>query len=154
MGERCIAAGYSNTNSDAVSLFHFPRDLSLRKKWNKQVQRTGADWKDATEYSVLCSDHFTSNSFEMDSFLAAGFGMAKKKHLKPDAIPMIFHRPTAATNPSDLQEGTSVCHKQSRIQEGESTVQKMKKAACEKREKARIKMVQCCIAMYVYSSYV
>ena len=86
MGKRCIATGCSNTNSDGVSLFRFPRDPSLRKKWNKQVQRTRADWKDATEYSVLCSDHFTSDSFEMDSFLAARFGMAKKKRLKPDAI--------------------------------------------------------------------
>ena len=91
------------------------------------MQRTRADWKDATEYSVLCSDHFTSDSFEMDSFLAAGFGMAKKKRLKPDAIPTIFHRPTYATNPSDLQEGTSVGHKRSRIQEGESTVRKKKR---------------------------
>ena len=111
MGKRCIASGCSNTNSDGVSLFRFSRDPSLRKKWNKQVQRTCANWKDATEYSVLWCDHFTSDCFEMDSFLAAGFGMAKKKCLKPDALPTIFHRPTAATNPSDLQEGTSVGHK-------------------------------------------
>ena len=107
MVKRCIAAGCSNINSDGASLFRFPRDPLLHKKWNKKVQRTRANWKDATEYSVLCSNHFTSDSFKMDSFLAAGFGMAKKKCLKPDTISTIFHRPTAATSPSDLQEGVS-----------------------------------------------
>ena len=29
-------------------------------------------------------DHFTSDSFEKESFLAPGFGLAKKKRLKPD----------------------------------------------------------------------
>ena len=101
MVKRCIAAGCSNTNADGVSLFRFPRDPSLRTKWNKQVQRTRADWKDAIEYSVLCSDHFTSYSFEKESFLAPGFGLAKKKRLKPDAVPTIFHRPAAGTSLSD-----------------------------------------------------
>ena len=140
MVKRCIAARCSNTNADGVSLFRFPRDPSLRTKWNKQVQRTCADWKDATKYSVLCSDHFTSDSFEKESFLAPGFGLAKKKRLKPDAVPTIFHRPAAGTTSlSDLQEGTSMGHKRSRIEEGESTVKK-KKAAFEKRERARVRM--------------
>ena len=76
MVKRCIAVGCSNTNADGVSLFRFPRDPSLHTKWNKQVQRTCADWKDATEYSVLCSDHFTSDSLKKESFLAPGFGLA------------------------------------------------------------------------------
>ena len=139
MVKRCIAAGCSNTNADGVSLFRFPRDPSLRTKWNKQVQRTRADWKDATEYSVLCSDHFTSDSFEKESFLAPGFGLAKKKRLKLDAVPTIFHRPAAGTTSlSDLQP--SMGHKRSRIEEGESTVQKKKEAAFEKRERARVRM--------------
>ena len=57
-------------NADGVSLLHFPRYPSLRRKWNQQVQRTRADWKDATEYSVLCSEHFTNECFEEDSFIA------------------------------------------------------------------------------------
>ena len=72
---------------------------------------------------VICSDHFTSDSFEKESFLAPRFGIAKKKRLKPDAVPTIFHRPTAATSLSDLLEGISMGHKQSRIEESESTVQ-------------------------------
>ena len=77
MGKRCVAAGCSNTNADGVSLFHFPRNPSLCAIWNKQVQRTRADWKDATECSVLCSELFTSDCFKEDSFIAVQFGIAK-----------------------------------------------------------------------------
>ena len=90
MGKRCVAAGCSNTNADGVSLFRFPRNPSLRAQWNKQVQRTRTDWKDATEYSVLCSNHFISDCFEEDSHIAAQFGIAKRKRLKPDAVPTIL----------------------------------------------------------------
>ena len=38
MVKRCVAAGCSNTHSDGVSLFHFPRDPSLRLQWTRQVQ--------------------------------------------------------------------------------------------------------------------
>ena len=58
MVNRCVAAGCFNTHSDRVSLFKFPRDAVLRRKWEKQVQRTRAQWK-ATEHSILCSDYFT-----------------------------------------------------------------------------------------------
>ena len=40
----------------------------LRRKWEKQVQRTQARWK-ATEYPVLCSDRFTEDCFEVNSAL-------------------------------------------------------------------------------------
>ena len=102
MGKRCVAAGCSNTNADGVSLFCFPRNQSLRQQWNKQVQRTRADWKDATKYSVPCSKHFTSDCFEEDLFIAAQFGLTKRKRLKPDAVPMVFHRLAAATSHGDL----------------------------------------------------
>ena len=146
MVKRCITAGCSNTNADGVSLFHFPRHLSLRQKWNRQVQRTRADWKDATEYSVLCSKHFTNECFEEDSFIAAQFGMTKRKRLKPDTVPTIFHRPIAAsesTSHDHLQQGPSVNpsvgHKRASLtEESLAGPQKKKKAAFEKRERARV----------------
>ena len=100
-------------NASGVSLFRFPRNPSLHTIWNKQVQRTCDDWKDATKYSVLCSEHFTSNCFEEDLFLAAQFGIAKRKHLKPDAVPTVFYRPNAATQTATNydQETSSVGHK-------------------------------------------
>ena len=35
MVNRCVAAGCSNTPSDRVSLFKFPRDGALRRQWEK-----------------------------------------------------------------------------------------------------------------------
>ena len=137
MGKRCVAAGCSNTNANGKSLFRFPRDPSLRAQWNKQVQRTRADWKDATEYSVLCSDHFTSNCFEEDSYIAAQFGIAKRKRLKPDAVPTIFDRPGRHV---DLQGSSSVGHKRAAVAEDESIPLEKKKTAFEKRERARVRI--------------
>ena len=139
MGKRCVAAGCSNTNADGVSLFRFPRNPSLRAIWNKQVQRTRAYWKDATEYSVLCSEHFTSDCFEEDSFIAAQFGIAKRKRLKPDAVPTVFHRPIAATRTATSygQEASSVGHKRPALAD-ESIPLEKKKTAFEKRERSRV----------------
>ena len=79
MVNRCAAAaGCSNTPSDHVCLFPFPKDHVIRKQWEKQVQRTQAKWK-ATEYSFLCSEHFTDDAFEVDSAIGSKFGMKKKK---------------------------------------------------------------------------
>ena len=87
MVNRCVAAGCFNTASDRISLFKFPKDPELRKQWEKQVHRTRAQWK-ATEHSHICSEHFISDAFELDSAIAATFGMKKRKTLKPGAVPM------------------------------------------------------------------
>ena len=50
MVNRCVAAGCSNTPSDRVSLLKLPSDGVLRRTWEKQVQRTLAQWK-ATKHS-------------------------------------------------------------------------------------------------------
>ena len=63
MVKHCIAAGCSNTYSDNVSLFKFPKDHVLRQKWVKNVQRTRAQWSGPSEYSVLCSQHFDRVGF-------------------------------------------------------------------------------------------
>ena len=80
----------------SCTVYRFPPKPALRAQWNKQVQRTQADLKDATKYSVFYSKHFTNKFFEGDSFIAAQFGLTKRKRLKPDAVPSIFHRTTAA----------------------------------------------------------
>ena len=131
----CIAAGCSNTNADGVSLFHFPRNPWLCVQWNKQAQRTHADWKEATEYSVLCSKRFTNDYLEEHLTTAAQFGISKRKRLIPDAIPTIFHRPATATSWDPLQEGPSVGHKQASVAGDESIPVEKKKPAFEKRER-------------------
>ena len=63
MVDKCVADGCSNIPSDRVSLLKLPSDGILRRTWEKQVQRTLAQWK-ATKHSFLCSDHFTEDCFE------------------------------------------------------------------------------------------
>ena len=45
---------------------------------------------DLASDSVLCSDHFTPECFEIDSLLAPSMGLEKRRKLKPDAVPSIF----------------------------------------------------------------
>uniref|UniRef100_A0A3P9HYJ5 THAP-type domain-containing protein n=1 Tax=Oryzias latipes TaxID=8090 RepID=A0A3P9HYJ5_ORYLA len=57
MPSRCVAAGCSNTSSESVSVYKFPKQETLLKQWTKQVQRTRANWV-PTASSTLCSEHF------------------------------------------------------------------------------------------------
>jgi hypothetical protein len=97
MVKNCVAANCSNTYGHGVSLFKFPKDRALRQKWIKNVQKTRANWDGPSEHSVLCSQHFESSCFEVDSALAAQMGIQKRKRLKPDAVPTVFDRPAIHT---------------------------------------------------------
>lgn len=103
---RCCAFGCSNSSSENISLFRFPKDPVLRKQWEKQVQRTRAQWK-ATESSRICSEHFTQDSFEADSALASQFGMKKRCRLKSGAIPTFFDRPFASGSATNSRKRSS-----------------------------------------------
>uniref|UniRef100_A0A3P9ID33 THAP-type domain-containing protein n=1 Tax=Oryzias latipes TaxID=8090 RepID=A0A3P9ID33_ORYLA len=67
MPSRCVAAGCSNTSSESVSLYKFPKQETLLKQWTKQVQRTRANWV-PTASSTLCSEHFEADFQEKASF--------------------------------------------------------------------------------------
>ena len=138
MVNRCIAAGCSNTHPNDVSLFSFPRNLSLCAQWNKQVQRTHADWRNATNYSILCNKHFTNDCFEEGSIIAVKFGIQKRRRLKPDTVPIIFNRPAATTvSGGSLQEGLSVGHKRTVVIRDEPIPVEKKKVAFEKQKRVQ-----------------
>lgn len=142
MVKRCVAAGCSNTHSDGVSLFQFPRDPALRIQWIKEVQRTRANWQGPSDYSVLCSDHFTTDCFEEDAAIAARFGISKRRRLKPNAIPTVFHRHTSTQilkfSEDNTKETPSSSRKRPTADEGCVPVER-KRAAFEKRERMRVK---------------
>ena len=135
MVKRCIAAGCSNTYSDGVSLFNFPKDQGRRQQWIRQVQRTRAEWKGPSEHSVLCSDHFTEDCFEPDTAIAASLGLSKpRRRLKVDAVPTIFHRPVpraSATGGKRVAGEGPSC----------SEPRKIRRGAYEKRERARVRLI-------------
>ena len=86
-----------------MSLHKFPKDVSLKHEWENQVQRTRAQWK-ATEHLHLCSEHFTEDCFEVDSVIAAQFGIKKRKALKPGAVPSIFPGPASVVGQSSCSQ--------------------------------------------------
>lgn len=91
---RCVAAGCSSeSGKDGASLFKFPKDENMRKKWADQVKRTREKWE-PTKHSVLCRKHFEDWCFEQDSKLYDSFGLGKKQsRLKSDAVPTLFEKP-------------------------------------------------------------
>ena len=144
MVKRCVAAGCSNTYSDNVSLFAFPRDPALRQQWIKQVRRTRAKWSGPSEHSVLCSEHFGDECFEPDVLLASKFGLEKRKRLKDDAVPMIFSK----TGKSPLQERETTRRPRKRMatdnaaassQPPDSEATSIKRRAYFKRERSRVR---------------
>ncbi len=120
MVNRCVAAGCSNTHNDGVSLHKFPIDPVLKDKWVKQVRRTRAKWT-ATKYSVLCSEHFSVDSFQVES-----------QRLKLDAVPSIFPRQSATG------AGPSTSRKRAAVDVSVLMPSKRIRPAVEKRERARV----------------
>ncbi|XP_019863897.1 PREDICTED: THAP domain-containing protein 10-like [Amphimedon queenslandica] len=92
MPNRCVAYGCSNTSSKSISVFHFPKNDALRKKWTEQVKRTRAEWKGPTRNSVFCSEHFTQDCFEVGKRMCKSFGLETTAKLKKDAVPTSFKR--------------------------------------------------------------
>ena len=150
MPKRCVAAGCSNTYSDKVSLFKFPKDPVLRQQWVKQVQRTRAEWSGPSEHSVLCSDHFDSSCIEPDTKLASQMGLQKRTRLKEGAVPTIFERQRMsggsvpmASSAQDLVHssapGPSTQDSRKRMSSPSlHDIPKKKRTAYEKRERCRV----------------
>ena len=124
MVQYCIAACCSNTRSDGISLFKFPSDPVLREKWTREVKRMRDRWSGPTKHSVLCEKHFTAESFEPDSAIASSMGLAKRKRLRPNAIPTIFERrrpPLPSTSEVGTEPSCSGVHLQSRKRAAKTT---------------------------------
>jgi len=62
-GVRCVAYGCGKTNVNGVSMHYFPKDYNLRKQWADFVHLKRAKWAGPTDYSALCSDHFTPECY-------------------------------------------------------------------------------------------
>ena len=93
MPNRCVAYGCCNTSLiDGISVFHFPKDPTLRNSWIQHVERTRDGWNGPTMNSVVCSEHFSKNSFEDQDVLCKSLGLKAKRRLKKDAVPTIFKR--------------------------------------------------------------
>lgn len=94
MPDRCVVYGCSNQASleNNISLHRIPYfndDSSVakrrRKKWVTFIQRRRDKWT-PTSNSVVCSEHFTPDCFEVSSDTVSTY---KKRRLKRDQIGII-----------------------------------------------------------------
>ena len=145
MVNRCVAGGCSNTPSPGISLYKFPKDPTLRRQWEKQVQRTRAKWK-ATENSFLCSEHFTEDCFEVTATLASQFGISRKRRLVPAAVPTIFSVPTKVDSSecSDKRVATPSSLRKRPAATIPASVSKRTRSAAEKRQRTRVRRFSMC----------
>ena len=97
MPKRCVAANYSDTITDSVSLFRFPRYVARRRQWVLQVKRTRARWDFPVVYNascVLCCDYFQADWFDSSSSvkLSVGYELQHKNVSLDTAVSKIFAR--------------------------------------------------------------
>ena len=62
MVNRCIAAGCGNVATVTISVFTFPFDVNLRRKWVAAVRQNRKGWDGPGTVAVLCSAHFTADA--------------------------------------------------------------------------------------------
>jgi len=88
-------ASWSTVSGEGYSL---PQEKALRTKWVQAVKHYRNKWDGPSTSLVLCSKHFEPECFISDGVHYSDvMGIPAKKRLKPDAIPMIFDRPTHGT---------------------------------------------------------
>ncbi|XP_065920854.1 THAP domain-containing protein 5-like isoform X2 [Dysidea avara] len=91
MPRRCVAADCKTTSRMGYSLHSFPTDENMRRRWTSAVKRYRKDWDGPSTSFLLCSRHFTEDSFETEGSLYRDtFGIPAQKRLKPDAVPTVF----------------------------------------------------------------
>uniref|UniRef100_A0A3Q2PUQ3 THAP-type domain-containing protein n=1 Tax=Fundulus heteroclitus TaxID=8078 RepID=A0A3Q2PUQ3_FUNHE len=88
MPDFCLAYGCTNkralqTRSRGITFHKFPKDTTLRKKWELAVRRDGFV---ATNHSMLCSEHFKEEDFDRTGQIV---------RLRLNVIPSIFNFPTS-----------------------------------------------------------
>lgn len=88
VGPYCTAYGCSNARGkdNAVSFHTYPKDSDLRSKWVTAVRRKNFV---PSKHAVLCSDHFTVDSF-VEHVSGRPLLETAKRKLYPNAVPSIF----------------------------------------------------------------
>ncbi|XP_061748782.1 zinc finger protein 391-like isoform X5 [Nerophis ophidion] len=103
MPRRCVVGGCNNTNREGFKLHHWPKDAKVARNWTKFVQNTRV-WGKPTKWSVVCSAHFTDESYATTE-MARMFGYPPT--LKADAFPTIKSKKSAARPPLNVPKCVS-----------------------------------------------
>ncbi|XP_061748593.1 zinc finger protein 583-like isoform X2 [Nerophis ophidion] len=103
MPRQCVVGGCNNTNREGFKLHHWPKDAKVARNWTKFVQNTRV-WGKPTKWSVVCSAHFTDDSYATTE-MARMFGYPAT--LKADAFPTIKSNKSAARPPLNVPKCVS-----------------------------------------------
>lgn len=105
-GRKCVVYGCSKSTLDGVALFAFPKSENLAKQWNKAVSTT-RQWPGHTKWSLICSDHFSDDSFDESRECKRKYGIPPLPHrlLVEGAIPQIKRpkRPSSYSGSHDVE---------------------------------------------------
>eukprot|EP00102_Acyrthosiphon_pisum_P015474 XP_008186040.1 PREDICTED: THAP domain-containing protein 2-like [Acyrthosiphon pisum] len=76
--------------SSNVHLHKFPKDPEMRRKWLDQIKLGSNVTKVNFETGVVCSNHFSTDSFASKTFVqrTANFSPITGRRLLPNAIPL------------------------------------------------------------------
>ena len=102
MPERCVVYGCNNTSSSkkGISLYHIPywednRPVAKdrRKKWLDFIRRKRDKWTPSFG-SVVCSEHFTEDSFEYGSNTVQKYKVPrlKRDEIGVTAVPSVLSK--------------------------------------------------------------
>ena len=95
MPKRAAAAAECDCgNEEGLSLHKFPKNPKARSQWSREVAKMRSDWTGPSDHSVLCSLHFTKDSYEASVVLTKELGLpCKKWRLKDTATPTLLPKP-------------------------------------------------------------
>ncbi|KAK0135730.1 hypothetical protein N1851_028407 [Merluccius polli] len=104
----CVCAGCTNSCLTEHRVHHFPsRKSKAFRLWVRFVQVKRADFTAAsvTVHSVICSAHFTPESYRQGDLLESQMGFRSKDHVRliADAVPAV-HLMVSSSKPKDPLE--------------------------------------------------
>ncbi|CAN8020467.1 unnamed protein product [Ixodes persulcatus] len=79
----CKQRGVRDASGNKVSLFAFPSDPAVRKKWIVAIKRDDDEYFRVTKYTKVCSGHF-----QQSDYLPKVAG--DRRFLKKEAVPSVF----------------------------------------------------------------
>ena len=114
---KCVIKSCKNSNlrknaGSHVEIFHkIPKDIILRNKWLKAINRNPREFK--VNAAICCSRHFEPHDY-INTGLKGSFGIykLKPKRLKNDAVPTLFldHEETSWKEGEEIQVCTTFLH--------------------------------------------
>lgn len=88
----CCVCGCENSRKNSVkSFFLFPKNEKIREQWTARVRVTNGNSWMPEKNSIICSDHFTDDSFLRNRRLWTSLSLQmKRQNLKPGSLPTVF----------------------------------------------------------------